>query len=182
MYFFPTRDNTYCLFHAYFKVSSQFASKAHFTSSLKPVFTRMDLVWRKGALRLHCIKKEMGSPGRCCITGISCLRSSSAFPTPDSRRSCGEFMAPPLRMTSLSAKTWCQRKRYTRVNKSQSFIYLYQRKWVKVKDCWADKKPWSVTIITYQQSVTDILRTVDLLMWWESGGKKVPTLQLWQIM
>lgn len=35
----------------------------------------------------------------------SCFRSS-AFPTPDSRRSCGELMAPPLSITSFSANTW----------------------------------------------------------------------------
>jgi len=43
-------------------------------------------------------------PGRWHTTGIPSFFKSSALPIPDNISSCGEFMAPPLKITSLLAK------------------------------------------------------------------------------
>lgn len=76
-------------------------------------------VWRHRHLNIaneffYC--KSRDSPGRCWVTGISNACSSSAFPNPDSMRSCGEFIAPPQRITSLSAYTWKSHEKHVRSN------------------------------------------------------------------
>lgn len=60
-------------------------------------------------------------PGRCWTTETPSGFRSSAFPTPDSIRSWGELIAPPLIITSLSAKTWGEsRKMLWEVSMSNS--------------------------------------------------------------
>lgn len=46
-------------------------------------------------------RQESDSPGRWHTTGMPSFLRSSALPTPESMSSCGELMAPPLRITSL---------------------------------------------------------------------------------
>lgn len=51
------------------------------------------------------------APGKCWITGMPSCFKSSAFPIPDSMRSWGELMAPPLTITSFSANTWTDNRK-----------------------------------------------------------------------
>jgi hypothetical protein len=45
------------------------------------------------------------TPGRSSATGMPCWRRCSAGPMPESISSCGDWMAPALRITSRSARS-----------------------------------------------------------------------------
>lgn len=63
---------------------------------------------------LHGLKISLSTqfvPGKCWTTGMLYCFRSSAFPTPDSMRSWGELIAPPLNITSFSANTYRENRK-----------------------------------------------------------------------
>lgn len=115
----------------------------------------------------------------------SCFRSS-AFPTPDSIRSWGELMAPPLNITSFSANTWREtRKTHAWITEHDwEHVAIRAARWLRIvvlldkmpTSWWQQRKYLNTSTGNHKRSEQWMLFSLDKWKFWLASSVRWKSL------